>query len=83
MVKQMAGLVEILKTRLEINCLLRITEACLGREMYVEEKSRNRYLKCVWSEMLMYVGTSGLRQFSVMKNMNENKHAEVSEMKMI
>lgn len=81
MVKQMEGLVEILKTRLEINCLLRITEACLGRE--VEEKSRNRYLKCVWSEMLMYVGTSGLRQFSVLKNMNENKHTEVSEMKMI
>jgi len=75
----MEGLVEILKTRLEINCLLRITEACLGREIYVEEKSRN----CVWSEMLMYVGTSGLRQFSVLKNTNENECDGVSEMKMV
>lgn len=78
----MEGLAEIFKTQLEINCLLRI-EACLGREIYVEEKSRNRYLKYAWSEMLMYVGTSALRLFSVLKNTNENKHAGVSEMKTI
>lgn len=77
----MEGLVEILKTRLEINSLLRIIEACLGREIYVEEKSRNRCLKCVWSEMLMDVGTSGLRQCNVLKNVNEGKHAGVREMK--
>lgn len=33
----MEGLVGILKTRLEINCLLRIIEACSGREICVEE----------------------------------------------
>lgn len=76
----MEGLVDICKTRLQINCLLRIIEACLGREIHVEEQSRNRYLKCVWSEMLMYVGTWGLRQLSVLKHRNENKHAGVSEM---
>lgn len=40
----MKGWVEILKTRLEINCLLRII---IGREIAVEEKSRIRYLKRV------------------------------------
>lgn len=65
MVKQMEGLAEILKTRLEINCLLRTIEACLGKEVHVEEKSKNRCLKCVWSEVLVYAGTSGLRQFSI------------------
>lgn len=44
----MKGWVEILKIRLEINFLLRIIEACSGREISVEEKSRNRYLKHVW-----------------------------------
>lgn len=74
---------EILKTRLEINCLLRIIEARLGREISVEEKSRNRYLKHVWSERLVRVGTSVLRQFSALKNTAENKHAGVSRMKTI
>lgn len=74
---------EILRTRLEINYLLRIIEARLGQEIAVEEKSRNRYLKHVWSEILVCVGTSGSNQFSVSKNTTQNKHAGVSKMNMI
>lgn len=46
---------EILKTRLEIKCPLSLTEASLGKEIYVEMQSRNMYLKQVWSDMLMDV----------------------------
>lgn len=54
MVKQREGLAEILKTGLEVKCQLSLTEASLGREIYVEMQSRNTYLKRVWSDVLMY-----------------------------
>lgn len=63
MVKQREGLEESLETTPEINCLLRIIEACLGREMFMAKKSRNRYLKYVQSEMLMCVGSSVLEKY--------------------